>query len=220
MSHISTRRKVLLLVLLVLLGASQAGSVSAGINVWTSNGPEGGRINALAIDPVSPTTLYAGTLEGGVFKSTNGGGNWSAVNTGLPTGTIDEILALTIDPATPTTVYAGTNSGGVFKSTNGGGSWSAVNTGLPHTGIGALAIDPATPTTLYAGGSGVFKSTNSGDNWSALNICLPHTGVSVLAIDPVTPTTLYAGTYGSGVFGIQQVDVKGRVYLPLIQRSQ
>jgi hypothetical protein len=53
---------------LVLLGISQAESVSAGLNVWTSNGPEGGSINALAIDPVTPTTLYAGTLGGGVFS--------------------------------------------------------------------------------------------------------------------------------------------------------
>ena len=38
---------------------------------------------ALAIDPVTSTILYAGTEGGGVFKSTNGGGNWSAVNTGF-----------------------------------------------------------------------------------------------------------------------------------------
>jgi len=41
-------------------------------------------VRALAIDPDTPTTLYAGT-GGGVFKSTNGGANWSAVNTGLTT---------------------------------------------------------------------------------------------------------------------------------------
>ena len=41
-------------------------------------------VTALAIDPATPTTLYAGIgNNGGVFKSTNGGGNWSAVNTGL-----------------------------------------------------------------------------------------------------------------------------------------
>ena len=63
-----------------------------------------------------------------MFKSTNGGGNWSAVNTGLTSYLM--LCALAIDPATPTTLYAGTWDGGVFKSTNGGGNWSAVNTGL------------------------------------------------------------------------------------------
>ena len=82
-----------------------------------------------------------------MFKSTNGGGNWSAVNTGL---TIAYVRALAIDPVTPATLYAGTD-GGVFKSTNGGGNWDAVNTGLTNTYVHALAIDPATPATLYAG---------------------------------------------------------------------
>ena len=40
-------------------------------------------VYALAIDPLTPTTLYAGTYGGGVFKSTDGGASWSAVNTGL-----------------------------------------------------------------------------------------------------------------------------------------
>ena len=41
------------------------------------------RVQALAIDPVTRTTLYAGTGDGGVFKSTDGGGVWSAANTSL-----------------------------------------------------------------------------------------------------------------------------------------
>ncbi len=73
----------MLICLLTFLIASQVGIVTAGTNVWTSNGPEGGVIYALAIDPATPSTLYAGTDGGGVFKSTNGGGNWSAFNTGL-----------------------------------------------------------------------------------------------------------------------------------------
>ncbi|MFA5873549.1 MAG: hypothetical protein WC832_06260, partial [Anaerolineales bacterium] len=67
-------------------------------------------VRALAIDPTTPSTLYAGTY-GGVFKSTNGGGNWSALNTGL---TNTDVYALAIDPTTPSTLYAGTHGGGVF----------------------------------------------------------------------------------------------------------
>jgi photosystem II stability/assembly factor-like uncharacterized protein len=141
--------------LLLLLSAGPPGVVFAGVNVWTSHGPEGGIIYALAIDPAMPATLYAGTYHGGVFKSANGGGNWSQVNTGL---TSLRVEALAIDPMTPTTLYAGTDGGGVFKITNGGGKWSAFNTGLTNLAVPALAIDPASPTTLYAGtyGSGVF----------------------------------------------------------------
>jgi hypothetical protein len=46
----------------------------AGINVWTSHGPYGGDVSALAIDPTTPSTLYAGS-DAGVFKSTESGGS-------------------------------------------------------------------------------------------------------------------------------------------------
>ncbi len=68
-------------------------------------------VYALALDPVSPTTLYAGTLGGVVFRSADGGVNWTAINTGL---TNTSVNALTVDPATPTTVYAGTSGAGAF----------------------------------------------------------------------------------------------------------
>jgi photosystem II stability/assembly factor-like uncharacterized protein len=161
---------------------------------------------SLAIDPVTPTTLYAGTDGGGMFKSTNGGENWSALNTGIDMINSDLFqlfFALAIDPATPTTLYTGTAIG-VFKSTDGGGNWSAANAGLTNTGISTLAIDPATPTTLYAGtDGGVFKSTDSGGNWSAMNTGLPDTLIHIIAIDPTMPTTLYLGTT-NGVFVIHQ----------------
>src|SRR5947208_10604439 len=110
----------------------------AGVNVWTTDGPHSETINALAIDPQTPTTLYAGTSGDGIFKSTDGGGNWSAVNTGLttPYGAI-WVNALAIDPQTPTTLYAASSGGGVFKSTDGGGTWSAVNTGFATTCVAA-----------------------------------------------------------------------------------
>ena len=127
----------------VLLGAllvTSSMTAMGGINSWTSIGPDGGFIMALAIDPVTPATLYAGTYRGGVFKSMNGGESWSAVNTGLPNL---NVFSLVIDPQTPPTLYVGIEAG-VFKSTNGGGSWSAVNTGPDPTihVSGLLAIDP------------------------------------------------------------------------------
>src|SRR5207245_9077472 len=88
-------------------------------------------ITALAIDPQTPTTLYAGTRLGGpagVFKSTDGGMSWSAVLAD------HQVHTLAIDPLMPTTLYAGTDHlgtpDGVLKSTDGGISWSAFNTGL------------------------------------------------------------------------------------------
>lgn len=190
----------------------------AGINVWASNGLAGVYVKSLAIDPSTPSTLYAGTGRwfgdgsaiGDVYKSTDGGGSWSPANMRLR----NPVTALAIDPTTPSTLYAGTyvstgSPGGVFKSTNAGNTWEAVDTGLPTADISvvALAIDPTTPTTLYAGtySYGVFKSTDGAGTWAVVNAGLPTTApsVSALAIDPTAPDTLYAGVAydsSSGVY--------------------
>src|SRR5256712_6533101 len=156
------------LMLSVLLLVVNLHRAEAGVNAWTTNGPHSETINALAIDPQTPTTLYAGTSGHGVFKSTDGGGNWSAVNTGLTTPYVAIwVTALAIDAQTPTTLYAASSGGGVFKSIDGGGNCSAVNTRLDTTRCCiALAIDPQTPAILYAGATdAVFKSTDGGGRW-------------------------------------------------------
>ncbi|WP_243626455.1 stalk domain-containing protein, partial [Candidatus Cryosericum septentrionale] len=149
---------------------------------------------SLAIDPLTPTTLYAST-EMGVLRSVNGVATWGAVaDTGLK-----GVQCLAIDPINPTTLYAGARYG-VFRSTNSGEYWTLVNTGLAKSQVSCLAIDPKTPTTLYAGtwGAGVFRSMDGGDHWTAVNTGLTNTEVHSLAIDPHTPGTIYAGSSGTG----------------------
>jgi len=103
----------------------------AGVGEWTPIGPGGGTVLAFAVTP-DGSTLYAGTSGGGVFRSTNGGDSWTAVNTGLM---YPYVYALAIRPDTPTTMYAGTYSGGVFRSTDGGDSWTALKTGLTNLNV-------------------------------------------------------------------------------------
>ena len=142
------RSTVLTCAVLLVANAPMA---QAGVNVWTSHGPEGGPVVALAIDPITPSTLYAGRWNDGVFKSTDSCGSWSPANTGL---TYIDVQALAIDPITPGTLYAGSPYGGVFKSTNSGDIWNDLNTDLTNTFVSALAIDPTTPSTLYVGTGG------------------------------------------------------------------
>jgi|GEM_PF-1721267 len=169
-------------------------------------------INALAVSPsyVSDHTLFAGTLgsgvyyAGGVFKSTNGGASWSAVNTG-PTNLAVYALALSSGYASDHTIFAGTYGGGVFKSTDGGASWSAVNIGSTNLGVRALALSPgyANDHILFAGtlGGGIFKSTDGGASWSAVNIGLNALDILALTLSLgyASDHTLFAGTDG-GVF--------------------
>src|SRR5258708_7951909 len=99
---------------LLILYLGVASTCCAQGPTWTGIGPGGESALGLAVDPATPTTLYAGTQGGGAFKSTNGGASWNTVNSGLPLNAVVQVLA--IDPATPATLYAGV--GGVFKSTN------------------------------------------------------------------------------------------------------
>src|SRR5262249_62201892 len=51
--------------------------------VWTTHGPDDGQVNAIAVDPSTPTTVYAATEFGGFFKSLDGGDTWSPIGGGL-----------------------------------------------------------------------------------------------------------------------------------------
>ena len=197
-------RFVLTLVLCLVLSLSGVlvsvpAARAADTGTWTQLPLYGGGVFSLAINPTTPTTLYAGTYSGGVFRSTDSGTTWTAVNTGL---TSQDIRSLAINPTTPTTLYAGTWGGGVFRSADSGTTWTAVNTGLTNHNVYAIAINPAAPSTLYAGTyDGVFRSTDSGTTWTAVNTGLTNHHVQSLAIDPLAPTILYAGTtLGGGVF--------------------
>jgi hypothetical protein len=201
--YIMSKSKMIIVVFFMsFLGLFITGISNAGINEWTSIGLSDTYVKALAFDPITPSTIYAGTYIYGIFKSTNSGGDWTAINTGL---TDDYFSSIAVDPKTPLTIYTGSyNDGVIFKSTNGGSSWTTSFVGGYANTICALAIDPITPSTIYAGtcGIGVFKSTNSGGDWTAINTGLPNTdeiNVYSLAIDPITPSTIYAGT-DSGVF--------------------
>ena len=87
-------------------------------------------VTSLVVDPMSPSTVYAGT-EGGVLKSTDGGATWARA--GL---TDNPVFTLAIDPGVPSLLYALTSTG-LLKSANGGETWSAQleNGSLPYWGM-------------------------------------------------------------------------------------
>ena len=135
--------------------------------------------------------IYAATSSG-VFKSTDGGANWRAANSGLRAVGIHR---LAIAPQEPVALYANV-SNGLLKSTDGGTSWNRISS------VTLLAIDPQDPATLFAAGrQGLEKSTDGGMNWSPAKTGLRELpehfcpGVSSLTIDPQDTRTVYAGLW-------------------------
>ncbi|MDT8067958.1 MAG: S8 family serine peptidase [Terriglobia bacterium] len=143
---------------------------------------------SLAIDPKTPSTLYAGHL-----KSADGGQTWTTLSCYL--------LGMVIDPVNTSTLY-GAGYGGVWKSTDGGQSCALAVSGLTSTYVTALTIDSVNPNTLYAGtnGSGIFKTADGGQHWNTSSSGFTNTNVFSLAINPVNPSILYAGLSHGAMF--------------------
>ena len=177
-----------------------------------TNGLKGVRVEAIAVDPVQPTTLYAGTVTPngvpsvGIFKSDDAGGHWSAINDGLldPTTLIAplDVSTIAIDPTDSSSLLIGTRFSEIFKSIDGGSTWVPKTIGGFGSGLvtSTIRYDLFHPDTVYAVGNlGLLASTDAGETWAFAG----DAGISFadLAPDPSTEGTLYAvNATGFGAF--------------------
>jgi photosystem II stability/assembly factor-like uncharacterized protein len=188
------------------VGARQTLFAVLGLTAGVLHGAGASRpqINCVAVDPSSPSTVYAGHIEGGVFKSTDGGAHFA------PAGAWEaneSVRSLAVDPAHPRTLYAGNFWGQLKKSTDGGAHWAKLPLNVYRVAIQAIAIEPRNPLTLYVGteggsiAAGVQKSTDGGATWKRLVAGFPS-GVRIygLAIDPSETKRLLAAGFGDGIF--------------------
>jgi len=195
--------------LFVGAGTQAVRGASEGFGTWgPSNGPEGGVIGALAVDPKNPNVVYAGALWGGFYKSENAGRSWRVLGVD-PTAAVRG--ALVVDPRRPRTIYVGSGRG-VFKSTDAGETWRSASAGLfrketeqmhewrlVEGWVTKLEIDPRNSNTLYAATyGGVAKTTNGGQTWRRINKGLKPRLIEALAIDPRRPSTIYVGDVQAG----------------------
>jgi photosystem II stability/assembly factor-like uncharacterized protein len=178
-----------------------------GVSWSFANPPLGGKgswITPWTIDPITPSTLYAGYKE--VWRSTNDGVNWtkiSALNLASP------LTSLVVAPSNVKTIYAATKTS-IWRTTTGGGnqfsSWSNITTGLPNNGkISYIAVDPSDPKVIYVTLSGldsgkkVYKSADGGANWTNISGTLPNVSANCITVQPGGNNALYVGT-DLGVF--------------------
>jgi photosystem II stability/assembly factor-like uncharacterized protein len=163
-------------------------------------------IGAITIDLKNPKIIWVGSGESwtrnsvsvgdGVYKSVDGGDNWT--NVGLKDS--ERIAKIVVDPTSTDTVYvcapgklwSDSDERGVYKTTDGGKTWKKVLQGAnSSTGCSMMTMDKQNPKTIYAGmwdfrrkgwtfrsggdgpnvpsGSGLFKSTDGGANWTELD---------------------------------------------------
>lgn len=172
---------------------SPSGVAGIGSGLWTPLGPGniGGRIRALVIDPTNASVMYAGSVGGGVWKTTNGGVSWQALDDFMANLAVSTLV---MDPTDHNVLYAGTGEGmyngdairgaGIFKTTDAGATWSQI----PSTANGSwyyvnrIAISPANNQVMLAAtNTGVYRTTDGGGSWALVNTD-PY--VKQVAFDP------------------------------------
>jgi uncharacterized protein (TIGR03437 family) len=162
-----------------------------------------GQVNVITVDPSNSQTVYLGMWQG-LYKSTDGGADWTTLLEGTPPqaphpGADLDPLSIAVDPSNSQIVYLETGINGIYKSTDGGATWSPAGIGANRI-AGMIAIDPSNTQILYAAtGLGLYKSTDGAATWSPTALVAPASptnpySVQNVVIDPSTPTTIYAGT--------------------------
>jgi photosystem II stability/assembly factor-like uncharacterized protein len=137
-------------------------------------------VRALAFDPQTPSTMYVGVEEGGVFCTRDGGASFEVLNSGL----YEDVHTVAVDPNDPRRLYA-TTGRGFYLSENAGGSWRHIKEGLNRTytvplmlsGGGHPAIYTAAaagpPPTWSAGARGadsvIFRSVDRGESFEIID---------------------------------------------------
>jgi len=158
-------------------------------------------IHTIAIDPLHPAILYAGTALEGIYKSIDAGFNWNAISDGLPEPR-GYILSIAIDPVQTNILYCGVSDTGIYKSVDGGVHWDNSSIGLSNLDVIVIAIDPVNTNILYAGtyGNGVFRSLNRGQTWNEINSGWTEACISSLCLDPNNSRVIYAGCYNNSIW--------------------
>jgi photosystem II stability/assembly factor-like uncharacterized protein len=205
-------------------GSGVVKSDDAGQTWHDISGPAGAggispmNVFGLAMDPTDKNTLYAGTANGRIYVTHDGGGTWDLL--WHYTDVDDAIWTLEVDPTDRDRLLAGMGDytgcdGRIYRSEDRGLTWQKVldvdaANDWDNGFISFLTFDPSNPSTVYAttgigdwcgGGNpgdpnpvgfGIWKSTDRGDSWFPINNGLADLTVSHLVIDPTDPQTLYS----------------------------
>ncbi len=192
---------------------------------WREIGPvRAGRARALAGVPSQPNVFYIGFDNGGVWRSTDYGSNWTPLFDNESTGSIG---AIAVAPTNPNIIYVGTGAGiirpdlatgnGVYKSVDAGRTWTHL--GLTDTQmIAMIDVDPTNPDRIFVAAlghpygpnaeRGVFRSTDGGRTFQKVLYKDEYTSANDVRIDPRNPNIVYAtlweqqqGFSENGAFG-------------------
>ncbi|MEE8124642.1 MAG: hypothetical protein V3T42_02390 [Nitrospirales bacterium] len=175
-------------------------------------------VNQIVFNPRGTEMVYAATTVG-VFRSMDGGRNWTERMQGMTE--VNFIVSLAVDPQRPNVLYAGT-TGGVYRTMDATESWEKKSTGMVASdakmasmalGVNNLMIDPNNSDLVYAGTTkGLFHSHDQGEHWKKIEGSMENAYVSAIQLDQTKPSTVYLATSN----GLQKSEDAGSTW----QRKQ
>ncbi|MAB37908.1 MAG: hypothetical protein CL528_10450 [Aequorivita sp.] len=182
---------------------------------WTFIGPlnTGGRVTDVAISPDNDDHLYVATATGGIFRSYDGGTNWTSIFDEVTKPSIGDIA---ISQSNPQRIYAGTGEAngsatdgayfgdGIYRSDDAGDTWT--NVGLPESNhIGRIVVDPTNPDRVFAAATGelygknvergIYRTTNGGTNWEKVLFVTDSTAAIDVAMNVANTNIIYAAMW-------------------------
>jgi hypothetical protein len=148
-------------------------STNSGVSWDTLIG--GISVTDVDINPVDPQTIYVSA--GVIFKTEDGGENWTTIYDSLNLFLEEALYTITIDPVSPETIYTGAggpHGGGLRRSRDGGITWNTIDSNqLLWSGILTIIVKPDDNNTIYVGTAdigAILRTIDGGDSWDRLDI--------------------------------------------------
>jgi len=176
---------------------------------WTSispdlsNGPYAGNLDfgtvtSIDVSPINSNVIVAGTDDGNVWETSDGGANWTKISDALPNRWVTKVLASRENVNSLYVTFSGyrygEDDGHVYKSTDSGENWVDISEGLPDIPINDIVQDQY--GNLFLGTDiGVLSSLDDGANWEPFGENMPSVVINDLFIHEASEY-MYAATYG------------------------
>ena len=198
--HFCALTGALALTVSLTASALAAGAPRGAAGSWYRYPLPGAEVKSVVADPALPGVFWAGTAQGGIYRSRDGGVSWTSPPGGAPFPGY-AVTSLATDPARPGAVWAaltGVVKGGLLaRSTDLGRTFEVVRRWEDRAGARVVAVSQRDRKTVGVGGDwGIELSEDDGLTWRASAPPLdPGSGVSFLAFDPVLPGVLYCGSF-------------------------
>ncbi len=182
----------------------EAWDIPASVGIYTSKDmltmKRRGVVYTLAPSYKNINTLWAGTDDGLIHITRDGGKNWKNITPAEITSW-SKVSLIDASRFDDNTAYVAVNrircddqAPYIFKTTDGGASWKKIVTGLPNEPINAVREDAVRKGLLFAGSeNAVYVSFDAGEHWQSLQLNMPSTSIRDLVIKD---DDLVIGTHG------------------------